>query len=435
MRIEIRPLIHSFARALLVSAVVVSVATTTANADSPAKTRNHRAAVLNSAALDRTLNYLLARHQIPGMAIGVVARSKRPVFWSRGYGVTSLHEGTKVTPDTPFWLGSASKLVTGAVVMKAQEQSLIDLDSPLEPVLGNVGGIQLPKQLDGLSLRHLVTHTGSVFDAPEGYVCAYTYDDENGQSHYLADLAGLPHECPSHGPLEMGPYLQAYLNSGGVYFDADANFINKAPGDVTEYSNIGAALAAHVVELQSGTELAEYANQMLFQPLGLGNTSWSLEDFDAANLAFGHKLIQGQLVTLPQYRLATKADGGLRSSANDMLRFLATMLNDGRLGKRNNTRVLSAASTQTLLGTTEGVSNVGTSGHTVLWGKGVARDWRGDYYPVVGHSGRDPGFQSYAFVSPELDIGFVILLNASEVDESFLLGLHAFLMSAAQMLR
>jgi CubicO group peptidase (beta-lactamase class C family) len=98
--------------------------------------------------------------------------------------------------------------------------------------------------------------------------------------------------------------------------------IQKNPGEEFSYSNIGLSIAGRVLEIVSKKRFDMLAQQKLFRPMGMRQTSFTSLD--------------GGLVD---------PDAGARSSANDMIRFMTMLLNNGVY---KGQRILSEASVEEL---------------------------------------------------------------------------------------
>lgn len=383
--------------------------------------------------LDPIVEAIMEYNNIPGLAIALVANPEDPIIWAKGYGVRNIETGSPMTANSAFWMGSVSKAVTGTAIMRAKQQGLVDLDQPIAPLLKERGEFTVGRrQLKSLTLRHLASHTGSIYDLQDSYTCAYSYEIAAGKTDYLANLLNYDHKCPASGPNQLDTYLQAYLDRGGIYYKRGKNFINKKPGNIHNYSNIGAALAGHMLGLITHQELADYAQQQIFTPLAMTDTSWRLGDFSPEQLVTGHTLAEGQVLALPQYHLATWPDGGLRSSAADMSRLLATVMNQGRFGAQGH-RLLSPANNQELLALTDQESDPRPQ-YGVFWHHSVMNDAEGKTRRVIGHDGSDPGIATFAFFSPELKAGYVLLVNQDEFEYEHLKVLQSILLSSAAAL-
>lgn len=355
----------------------------------------------------------------PGMSVALIANNK--IVFSEGFGVSNIESGKKVTADTSFWLGSVSKSVVGVALMQAQEQGVLSLEDHVLTLLANDNDVTLSlPHTYPLLLNHLVTHTGGITDA-DSYECAYFVGDEFGERYSLAN-ALAEGDCDESAPVDLAGYLNAYLSDTGVFYSAENNFLEVEPGTVFEYSNTGAALAAYTIESQTGTSLADYAQTQIFQPLAMDNTSWKLNDLNRDNIATPYVWNGEAMTPLPIYSLATWPDGGLRSSANDLAKYLLTVANKGELpanaamdGSMPNTvRILEEESVDTLLAP------------QISSGEGfdIGVFWVTLQLPtrrfLVGHDGSDPGAYSYMFFDPENNVGIVMIGNGDdEYSEDF----------------
>lgn len=256
--------------------------------------------------LNTLVDEIFDQTQLPGMAVAVVG--PQGVIWSGGYGFANVDERRPVTPDTPFMLASVTKVFTGTTLMMAWEEHGFDLDTPVNDWLPfpvdnpHIGG-------EVITLRHLATHTSGLLDNWETYNGVYSEGDS---------------------PIALGDFLAGYLVPGGKWYDVDENYGDWMPGTTAEYSNVGAALAGYMVEMITGTPLDDYADARLFEPLGMTNTHWHLADFPDVGLIAVPYDADG--TALDHYGYPTWPDGQLRSSVNDLGRFLAAILNDGEFG-------------------------------------------------------------------------------------------------------
>ncbi|NDJ77542.1 MAG: beta-lactamase family protein, partial [Chloroflexi bacterium] len=324
--------------------------------------------------LDLVATTLLAETGIPGMAMAVVTPDG--VAWSAGYGFANIEDGIPVTADTPFQLASVSKTMTGTSLMVAVESGALSLDDNINDLLPfavdnpNVEG-------EVILVRHLVTHTSSVVDNWP------VYDSMYG---------------PGDPTIPLGDFLDGYLVPGGEWYDGAVNYADWMPGEVSDYSNVGAALAGYLVEATTGVPLNEYARATIFEPLGMTNTGWFLAEFDDTSLiampydedneAYGY------------YGFVTWPDGLLRSSANDMGRFLAMVMNGGEL---DGVRILEQATVDQML--SPQLPDV-TGEFGVFWTLGEAGPG------TIGHSGGDPGVSTFVYFQPEWGVGVVLLFNS-----------------------
>jgi CubicO group peptidase (beta-lactamase class C family) len=312
--------------------------------------------------------------QYPGFSVAIVVDDK--MVWSKGYGVTNLQTRAPVTADTPFMLASVSKVVTGTALMQLVETGKIDLDADINTYLPF--NIQNPRANGKITLRHLATHTSGLMDNKKTLAASYGVGDSN---------------------ITLEEFLKSYFTPTGSRYDAKLNFTNSKPGTQYEYSNIAIGLAAYLLERQTGGRFDQYTNEHIFKPLGMNNTHWFLHDFkDPNSIAFPY---DSQYPELTHYGYPTYPDGQLRSSANDMAKFLATMMNGGTLG---NTQILERKTLSAMLEPQfPDVPKEQAQGLFWTFKKGG----------LIGHAGGDPGAGSYLYWNPDTHIGTVVMFNTA----------------------
>ena len=92
-------------------------------------------------------------------------------------------------------------------------------------------------------------------------------------------------------------------------------------GATYEYSNLGAGLLGHILALRAGMDYESLVKTRITGPLGMTSTAITLTPALQARLAPGH---DRTLQPTKNWDLTSLAGAGaLRSSANDMLTFLA----------------------------------------------------------------------------------------------------------------
>ena len=320
----------------------------------------------------------LEANSVPGAAVALVEDGN--IVWQKAYGFANVEDGMLVSAETPFMLGSISKAVTGVTLMHAVEAGLLDLDADINDYLPFT--VTNPHIEDGapITLRHLATHTSGIVDSGWVYDNSYEYGD------------------PS---VSLEQFLRAYLLEGGEHYDADKNFLAKSPGEESDYSNIATGLAAFILESATRIPFSDYAQENIFRPLGMNNTGWFLADFaDTSLIARPYGFMNRPI---PHYGYPTWPEGQLRSSASDLSRLLAMVMNGGEF---DGTRILKSETVEAMLQkqTFKGLEEV--TGDGIFWsyikGKGAG----------VGHNGGDHGVSTGMYFSTETNLGIVVLTNA-----------------------
>jgi len=375
----------------------------------------------DSSRIDTAVEELMSNSLIPGVAVGIVSlESGTPVYWTKGYGVTEVGGVDPITENTSFWMASVSKTVLGTTMMIGQEQGLYSIDQDIRPLLLERSGFSIGDPLNReISLRDLATHTSGIEDT-ESYACAYYTVNADGSSALAANNLDFSvyteADCPEPGAIELGDFLAAYLDPNGEYYSDSDNF-SAASTPEYSYSNVGAGLAGHFIEVAADVPLANYAQNILFDPMGMTNTFWNRNVPQDISITSQHRVEEGQAIALPAYELATFSDGGLRSSVHDMTRFLALMINDGEY---EGVRYIQSASIAEM--------------HTAL----DSEEEYGLFWEVtdrIQHDGGDPGAATFISFDPETKTGIVTLYNADEFDDPDHDDLVELLFDSAKTLR
>lgn len=228
-------------------------------------------------ALDTTIRPLMARYEIPGMAVGLVVEGRALVF---NYGVAAQQTQNPVTDTTRFEIGSVSKVFAATLAAYAQstgQLSLNDHPSRFVPALKGTG-------IDRATLLHLATYTGG----------------------------GLPLQFPE-----------------GVTSDADALAYLQhwkplaRPGTQRSYSNPSIGLLGRVTATALGQDYATAVETRLFPAFGMAHSQVHDPVPAGPDDAWGHR--DGQQVRMNRGPFAEPAYG-VRTTAADLLRFVQANL-------------------------------------------------------------------------------------------------------------
>jgi CubicO group peptidase (beta-lactamase class C family) len=256
---------------------------------------------------DRLLRSQLALDGIPGAVVALVQGDE--TLYLGGFGKADLASGEPVSAqETLFRTGSVSKLVTWTAVMQLVERGRLDLHADVNRYLD---AFQIPATYpEPVTLARLITHTAGFEDRGFGF---YARSE--------ADLVPLGAFLAARMPARIFPQ-----------------------GEVSGYSNYGAALAGYLVERVSGLSFEDYVEARFLEPLGMSSSSFRqpLPPALAARLATGYRssLEPGDF----EWDLAAPA-GAFSSTAANMARFMIAHLNGGRLG---TTRILEAETVEAM---------------------------------------------------------------------------------------
>lgn len=228
--------------------------------------------------------------QSVGIVVGIVDEGGRKIIC---YGKLSRGNDRKLDGNTVFEIGSATKVFTALLLADEVERGGMKLDDPISKYL-----------------------------PPEVKVPA-----RNGRQITLLDLAahisGLPRMPENFSPVNVNnPYADYTVEQ--MYAFLSGYTLTRDIGATYEYSNLGAGLLGHVLARKAGADYEALVLDRICRPLGMTNTQIVLSPALKARLATGHDAICEPVSNWDIPALA--GAGALRSTANDMLKFVAANL-------------------------------------------------------------------------------------------------------------
>ena len=322
---------------------------------------------------DEYIGDLLERKQIVGASLGVIQNGE-PVF-VRGYGWQDIKTKTPIDPSTTrFRMCSTSKTVTATAMMQLLEKGQIaSLDDPANKYLKRY---QLPAPHgDKVTLRQLMTHSSGM------------------AGHFTPQ--GAKTDIPVPVSKEI---VETFFRES----------IQREPGTIGQYANLGVALEGLVIEDVSGLPLADYVEKNIFAPLGMDTALFHHSVTPPPNLAQPYAYFpDGSLQLVPFYpkHPLTASSGGLITTTKDMLKYVALHADEAGAYQPD---VLSAVARQEMHSRQFAHHPLGYS-----VGLHFFLDTYGDER-VVHHGCGLPGTFTMMGVFPDSNAGFVVtFLSAS----------------------
>lgn len=351
--------------------------------------------------LTTALDSIQRNGQINGFAVAMV--DENGVLYEKGFGYANIETKEKYNEHTIQHIASVSKTLIGIALMKAQEMGKLKLDDPIQVYLQfpvfNPYHSKIP-----ITIRHLATHTSGINDTEyymdKAWIVTQNQDLKNVSTDYPAQKLN---SWELNMPMET--YLKKYLQTDGSYYQ-ESNYIDFKPGERYNYSNIGATLAALIIEKATGRPFDEFTKEHILKPLNMNSTGWSLEDVDISKHS---RLYRNDNSVLPFYTAITYPDGMLISSSSDMAKYLAELVKgysgEGTLLKKESYKKLF----------TEQLREKNFDG------RNAGNPYNGDYSPAifighsalgyVGHSGGDAGVGTWMYFDKEKKTGRYIVIN------------------------
>ena len=323
---------------------------------------------------------------IVGLGAAIIINKK--LVWKQGYGLADRESEVPFTTSTIMNIASISKTITGACLMKAEEQGKLSLDEDINMYLPfKIYNPYFPKET--ITLRNLATHTSGLTDRYPFYTDSLYYNDKDS-------------------PEKLGDFLRNYFVPGGKHYSKE-NFLDHKPGTFREYSNIGAGLAGYIIELRTGQRLDNYSRKYIFKPLDMDNTGWFLSDINLRNHSKLYDKQQDNIKNIPLYGVTTYPDGGVRTSVDDLSSFFICLLNDGEY--RSKQILKNKTVTEMLKFQFDAVHkpenvdpeklNSGIFWATKMGGK------------RIGHNGSDPGVRTFMLSDLKKEVAVIVFTNTS----------------------
>ncbi|MDB4293421.1 beta-lactamase family protein [Maribacter sp.] len=339
---------------------------------------------------------------LPGLSVMMV--TKDSTLYQNSFGYADVVSKKPFTNNIVQNIGSISKTLIGVSLMKLVDQGKLKLDDPINKYLPfSANHPNFPKT--PITIRHLATHSSGIKDTPSNYDLKSYYLDSNLQKTEISTKGFTLEEkiflkkTKTNNRIPLGIYLQKVLDIKGEWY-SDKSYYDFEPGSIYEYTNLGAALAAYIVELVSKMSYAEFTKQEIINPLSMQSTGWYYKDVDMNRFATRYMGKKNAIV--PFYEISSYPDGGLKTTSTDLGLFLQEMLK----GYTGESDLLSKASFEVLFQNHLSVPDGERNG--IFWDV-FGETGTGD----IGHSGIDPGVYCFMYFNPVTGIGKILMTNAT----------------------
>lgn len=305
---------------------------------------------------------------VPGVAVGIWADGREHIVC---HGVTSVRNPLPVDRDTGFVIGSVSKTFTATALMRLVDQGLVELDAPVRRYVPEFAGPAVAAH--EVTVSQLLNHTAGL----EWKLSADTGEGEDALARHAELLAAAP--------------------------------LVAEPGTRPSYSQAGFNLAGRIIENVTGRTFEQAVRTLLFEPLGLADSDYALNDVMTRRFAVGHNADDtGALAVATQWKdnRSNNPGGGVVSSVGDLLRWARFHLGDGRTAEGE--RMLSAELLRRMR-----VETVELRGSTLGDAFGICWFLREvDGVAIIGHGGSGNGQFADLLIVPERNFAVIVMSNA-----------------------
>ena len=243
-------------------------------------------------AVARVDEYLRNRPGPPFNGVVLIAQHGDVVF-EQGYGWADADLRVRNDPSLRYGIGSLTKPITAAAVMRLVQRGRLRLSDPLCLYV-----VPCPVPWRGVTLEHLLSHTSGIPD-------------------YFDELPAAPVDS-----------TKAVIDAAIAKHREDP--LRSYPGARYAYSNFGYFLLGYTLEAATGRPWESVLQAEVFAPAGMRDTEYDDVRRVMPRRVRGYTRGSDGLRVEDRHDHAAYAAGGLLSSAGDLLRF-DNALSRGRL--------------------------------------------------------------------------------------------------------
>ncbi|WP_165357445.1 serine hydrolase [Sphingosinicella sp. CPCC 101087] len=303
-----------------------------------------------------------------GIVAGVIGPGRRSII---AHGRSGAADDRPLDGDTVFQIGSVTKGFTTLLLAEMVVRGEVGLDDPASLYLPP--GVTLAERGRPITLRDLATHMSGLPSMPTNL-----------------SLDGEPDPYEAYSVEQLHHFLSTYD-------------LPREPGARWGYSNLGVTLLGRLLARRAGMEYEALLRQRILDPLGMNDTSIRLRPDQERRLAPGHDRYLRPVRTWEMLNMP--ASGSLRSTANDLMKFVVAYLEPER------TPLAAAIALQ-------------LRERVPLPPGWQALGWAITRENMVSHAGGKQGYRSGVAFDPATGRGIVVLANARTDDQPIGIALH-----------
>lgn len=227
----------------------------------------------------------------------VLVADQGKIIYSGAHGEANKDHRIPNRLNTSYNIGSIGKSFTGVAIMQLVESGKLRLDDKLARFLP-----QFPHpEKDTITIQQLLNHSSGLGD----YMEHEDYKRKMPELGTIADILPLI-------------YAQKPMFASGERF---------------AYSNSGMVVLGAIIEKLSGSSYPDYLQRHIFEPAGMTDSRLAQEHEVLANRSIGYSPTpEGGYLANVREVMPASADGGLRTTALDLLRFDQALYGSELLG-------------------------------------------------------------------------------------------------------
>jgi D-alanyl-D-alanine carboxypeptidase len=335
-----------------------------------------------SAALDQGLVGLVQAGSRPGPGASMLIITPQGRYL-KSTGVADVTTCKPLPADSPFQIGSHTKMMTSAILFQLQEEGVLSTTDLLSKWLPDLAA-QLPNG-DKITIDMMLSHTSGLHDY---------FDVPTKDGTTIAD-----------GAKDKAMLTRNFTPEELVKVVADSGLTDFEPGAEGQwnYSNTGYILLGLIIEKATGKSYEENLRTRIFEPLDLKQTYLQAGQPEPGALPQGYYKSPFDFTTGEWNASQGWSAGAVVSTPEEFAVFLKALFT-GKLFKEPATLKLMQEHT---------AAGVDALGPGTIYEHGML-----DNHGVLGHGGQTLGFQSDGGYIPDKDVTIVMWSNAAESNVS-----------------
>ena len=299
------------------------------------------------AKIDAMLESAIQTEEVPGLVAMIVKDGK--IVYHTAKGFADVGEGKKMEKNSIFRIASQTKAITSTAILMLYEEGRIQLDDPIFKYIPEFANPQVlasfryadtsytsKPSTKAITIRHLLTHTSGL---------GYGVIDGDERIKMIYQKAGVV-DLFTTEKITIGESVKRLAKLP----------LHHEPGAKFTYSE-GLDVLGYLVEIVSGKPFDVFLKERIFDPLGMNDTRFYLNESQGNRLVEVHTYQDGKWQEYPItfYDPAYPKTGaktffsggaGLSSTTEDYAKFLQMYLNGGTY---NGQRLLSPLTIQTAM--------------------------------------------------------------------------------------
>lgn len=367
--------------ALILAALCALVAAPALAANTPAVTLNNGLGEEVAADIEEYVIEQMKDQHSPGMAVGVVKGTT--LVFEGYYGYADLIGREPVDESTMFRIASISKTMTAVGLMQEREKGKFQLDDDINNYLSAPGAIS-PSPDKPITFRSLLTHSSGGGELVRVRGTLLFYDG------LIIRLVDDPANYPPLSKIVANHRMRNQL----------------PPGTTWAYCNYGYAWLGNALENLSGEPFAGRQKKNIFDPLGMGRTSYEPSREMAQDHAKGYLALGGFYIQSAPFVWYNTPAAGVMTNVRDMAEYIEALANGGANG---DTRLLKKATLDEMMDFHYTLDD--RLGGYGLGFKVYGKNIRGRH--IIGHGGNYLVQTSQFLVSPKDRVGVYVFSNSS----------------------